>query len=381
MNIKITLRNYSSFIRQTCKDVTIPQYNKNLQFALQVYLALKEIGLLYQVDPTLPFTEVQENPMVVDSISLPRDTLKRITGDCDDLTVLFCSILETVGIETGFITVPGHIYAVLNTKEESRNFTNIHPDREMTVNFEGELWVPVEITMIGNTGFQEAWRKGIEEWRAFADQPAKRGFYTTRESQDIYRPVGLRETDLGLQYGNKQNIIDGFTREMGNLIDGAVAKHAEAAAQRGLPADWNKLGIAYARFMRYTPAVQAFERAVRADRSFLPARINLANVLYLQKDYTKAKGSYESLVQALEQQGKGASGTMLKLLINLSRTCYMLEDFKNAGEYYEKAESIDPQTAADFAYLAEAATSSGTARSAEGTDFGSEILFIEGEEE
>ncbi|GAH68908.1 unnamed protein product, partial [marine sediment metagenome] len=32
---------------------------------------------------------------------------------------------------------------------------------------EGQLWVPVEITMIGKTGFLEAWRKGIEEWSAY----------------------------------------------------------------------------------------------------------------------------------------------------------------------------------------------------------------------
>jgi tetratricopeptide (TPR) repeat protein len=191
----------------------------------------------------------------------------------------------------------------------------------------------------------------------------------------------LRETDLGLQYGNKQNIVDVFTREMGRLIDGAVAEYLEAAAQRGLPADWNKLGIAYARFIRYPQAVKAFEKAIKVDRGFLPARINLANVLYLQQDYTKARGSYEALVRELEQKGRGTSGTMLKLLINLSRACYMLEDFKNAGEYYEKAEKIDPGTAEDFGYLAQAATSSDTARSAEGADLGSEILFIEEGEE
>ena len=110
------LRNYSSFIRQACREGTLPTYNEPLQLAVQVVRALGEIGCLYQADPSLPFTRVQGNPMVVDPISLPRDTLKRITGDCDDLTVLFCSLLESAGTETGFITVPGHIYAAFNTK-------------------------------------------------------------------------------------------------------------------------------------------------------------------------------------------------------------------------------------------------------------------------
>ena len=118
-----------------------------LQLTMQVYNALRELGLIYQVDPTSPFTQVQENTLLVDSISLPRDTLSRITGDCDDLTVLFCSLLETAGIETGFITVPGHIYLAVNTKEATRNYRNIHPNRDLSLNVDGELWIPVEITL------------------------------------------------------------------------------------------------------------------------------------------------------------------------------------------------------------------------------------------
>ncbi|MBN2551801.1 MAG: hypothetical protein JXB06_03475 [Spirochaetales bacterium] len=89
--------------------------------AIQVFQALGEISCLYQADPALPFTKVQGNPLVIDSISLPRDTLTRITGDCDDLTVLFCSLMETAGVETGFITVPGHIYATFNTRVAARS--------------------------------------------------------------------------------------------------------------------------------------------------------------------------------------------------------------------------------------------------------------------
>ena len=86
---------------------------------------------------------------MVDSISLPRDTLRRITGDCDDLTVLYNSVLEAAGTETGFITVPGHIYAAFNTHIPARKFRDVHPDREMTLNVDGELWIPVEITLVG----------------------------------------------------------------------------------------------------------------------------------------------------------------------------------------------------------------------------------------
>ncbi len=143
------LRNYTSFIRQACKEEVIQTYSDEIQTAIQVYDALGEIECLYQADPTSPFIEVQESTHVVDSVSLPRNTLKRITGDCDDLTVLYDSLLETVGIETAFITVPGHIYSCFNTKISGRQYGMVHPDRRMTINVEGELWLPLEITMIG----------------------------------------------------------------------------------------------------------------------------------------------------------------------------------------------------------------------------------------
>jgi hypothetical protein len=137
------LRNYTSFIRQACKEEVVPGFSKQLQEAMQIYKALEVLGCLYQSDPKSPFTEVQDNPMVVDSISLPRDTLKRITGDCDDLTVLYSSLAETVGIESGFITVQGHIFAAVNTGVSAREYEQVHHERDMTINVDGEMWIPV----------------------------------------------------------------------------------------------------------------------------------------------------------------------------------------------------------------------------------------------
>lgn len=53
------LRNYASFIRQSCRKSVVPAYPKEIQEAMEVFYALGEIGCLYQVDPSLPFTKVQ----------------------------------------------------------------------------------------------------------------------------------------------------------------------------------------------------------------------------------------------------------------------------------------------------------------------------------
>ena len=375
------LRNYTSFIRQSCKEETVPLYNSSLQFAMQAFHALSEIGILYQIDPVLPFTEVQENTMVVDSISLPRDTLKRITGDCDDLTVLFCSLLETVGIETGFITVPGHIYAVFNTKEEAAGYQRIHADRDMTINLEGQLWVPVEITMIGRNSFLEAWRKGAEEWNAYKEEPKKRDFYITRKAQELYRPVGLMETDLGLQYGDPEDIIDAFNKDMNLLISQVVSEYIDAAEERGRPKDWNKLGIVYARFLRYRQAEESFSKALSINPDYLNARINQGNVFFLMEKYDAALETFLNALSIAQQKNENGNTLLTKLLLNISKTYYQTTEYEKAAQYFTLAEEADSDAVKKYSYLAAASGSGGESRASENRDIRYEILFIEEEEQ
>jgi len=345
------LRNYTSFIRQVTKNEVIPGLSEPLQIAMQVYSALTELGCLYQIDPTSPFTAAQGNPLVVDSVSLARNTLKRLTGDCDDLTVLFCSLLETVGIETAYITVPGHIYSAFNTKVSSRDFRSIHPDQNMTININGELWVPVEITMIGSDDFMAAWRLGIEEYSALDDAPEKRSFIFSQKAQEIYRPVGLKEADLGLQYGDEKNIIRDFDGTIAKLVDTIIAFYKETAESSNRKKDYNMLGIISAQYGRYDDAEDAFLSALEIDRNYLNPKINLGNVYFMRQEYQNALRSFHTAERVLLDKGLDGSSTFAKVLINISRSYYELENFDKANQYYEKVVEIDPDRADRFKYL------------------------------
>ena len=240
------IQNYGSFIRQSCKEEELHGLSNSLQTGIEVFHALGEIGCLYQLDPMAPFKSAQKNTLVPDSVSLPRDTLKKITGDCDDLTVLFCSLMETVGIESAFITIPGHIFAAFNTGVSSRDYAKIHTARNMTLPVDGELWIPVEITMIGKSSFRDAWRTGIENWNRYETKPEVRKFIKTRTAQEIYRPVGLREKDMGLQYGEEENIRKAFINDRDAIISNLTMELFKQAENSGLKKDYNKLGITLA---------------------------------------------------------------------------------------------------------------------------------------
>ncbi|MBI9108109.1 MAG: hypothetical protein JEZ04_15275 [Spirochaetales bacterium] len=346
------LRNYSSYVRQTCKDYTVSGFSPELQTAMQIYYALAELGVLYQRDPTSPFEAAQENPMIVDAISLPRNTLKRATGDCDDLTVLFCSLLESVGIETAFITVPGHIYSAFKTSTPSKNYRLLHPEKNMTLNIDGELWIPVEITLMGEADFLTAWRTGIEEFSAHDDNPEVRALNRTREAQETYRPVMLTEKDLGLQYGDRTKIIRDFKADLDKSITMIIDDYETEAKSQGSKGSYNRLGITCAQLGKYNKAEQAFNSALTMDRNYLPPKINLGNVYFMRGEYQNALRLLHGAEKSITDAGKISGSSYSSVLLSISKCYYELENFDKANEYMKTLAEVDPAAAQQNSYLA-----------------------------
>ncbi|HAE21130.1 MAG TPA: hypothetical protein DCG47_02245 [Spirochaetaceae bacterium] len=371
------MRNYASFVTSSLRGESLPQLNQALQGVAQLYAALASFGLLYQADPSTPFVRAQAGTIAIDSVSLARATLTRGTGDCDDLTVLFASILESMGHETGFITVPGHIYLAVNTKIPARDYREIHTDRSMTIVHRDQLWIPIEITLVGKQPFADAWRRGAELWRLYDADASKRAFYATAEAQALYKPVGLRETDLGLQYGTRAELLAAYRPELARLGDFSLAELAAQTARSGDKRDWNALGIAYAKYGRIKDAEASFTRALRIDPAFVGAQVNLGNLAYMQKDYRKALSSWQVAVKALDAQGKARSASAQMIQVNISMAYNALADFSSARTSFERAAAIDPERVRDFAYLASVGAGSGAgSRAAELSDA---VIFVRDE--
>ncbi len=367
------VRNYASFVRQIHRDDTNQYLSENLQFAMQAYNALAELGILYQVDPSSPFTQVQENALVVDSISLPRETLARLTGDCDDLTVLYDTMLQSVGIETAFVTIPGHIYCAFNTGVQSRDHAMVHPDRDMLVEIDGNIWVLVEITLMGRAGFLEAWSTGVSQFKKYDDNPDVRGFFQTAHAQQVFRPVGLRETDLGLQYGDEEAIVARFREDMERLSTSILAPQRQEAEGRNSSRMWNRYGIAAAQVGAYREAQDAFARSLQIERDSLGAQLNLGSLHYLLEEYDRALGVFSDAERTISG-GRSRTTHQLKVFLNLSKTHYALGNYDRARAYYENAQSVNPDEVARFSYLGSGGSITGRASEAAGAE---PILFFE----
>jgi hypothetical protein len=162
---------------------------RNVLLAAALFEALDLYGINYVVDPSSSFIELSENASALDSLNYPYQTLFYRGGDCDDLSILFCSLLESLGIESAFVTVPGHIYCALNISEQSTgdNAQWIAANRDKLIEHEGRYWLPVEIT-VPHGGFLNAAQVGAREWRAAAENAR---LLPMRESRAAYRSVSV----------------------------------------------------------------------------------------------------------------------------------------------------------------------------------------------
>jgi tetratricopeptide (TPR) repeat protein len=372
------LRNYATFIRQAVKDRTVPGYSEPVQTAMALYYALKELGVIYQLALTSSFAQAQANPLVVDHVHLPRETLQRKAGDCSDLTALFCAIMESVGIPTGYITVPGHIYPVFGTRVPTASFRELHPDKAMTFDVEGELWIPVEMTLVGTSDFLTAWRTGVEEWRALEKEPKNRAIFFTAKAQEVFRPVGLKEEDLGLQYGDPKKIADNFRSSADKIVDAVIDSYTKAALDSNAKSDFNKLGIVAAQYGRWDEAAKALNTALALDRNYLSAEVNLGNVYFLQQDYQGALKVFHQAQDAMDAEGRQGPGLYARILLNISRSYYELENYEQAALYYDKAAAVDPVLVNSYGYLKSGKGGGSGSRAAEAS--GPKALFAEGEE-
>ncbi len=371
------LKNYTAYLARVFKEEELPDYGKPLQYAMQIYSGLRELDLLYQEDAASPFTKAQGKAEAVDAVNLARETLKRSYGDCDDLTVLFASLLETRNVETGFIATPGHIFPAVNTKMPAEAFAEVHPDRSMTIPVDGELWVPVEVTLLGRTAtFLDAWSKGAELWRT---NEASRSFYKTREAQKLFGPVALEERDLGLQYGKAAAAVELLASDLSRHADLVLRSLKAAADKSGQKRDYNRLGIVAAQFARYREAEDALSRAVRLDPKYVSALVNLGNVSYLRKDYEKAIASYRQAQAALLAAGpKAAAAASFAVYVNLARAYTAAGRGDQARQALAQAEKLDPERALALAGAAVGAVTTGRA-----ADAGAEgrVLFVAGTED
>jgi len=342
--------------------------NERFLQAMAFHETLDLMGIAYVIDPQTPYNDLSRTTDAIDFLQFPRQTLTFSAGDCDDLSILYCALLESVGVETAFITVPGHIYAAFAPDLSPQQASACFSRNDDLIVMSGKVWIPVEVTSRG-AGFLRAWEQGAREWTQYTAKGQAR-LYPVHEAWTLYEPVGLPGQEGDLAFPEKEEILKAFESQVSRFVQGEIEPQEKRLenlirSSQGNPRHLNALGVLYARYGMMDKAEVQFQKAARAS-GYAPAFVNLGTLKYLENDWEAALAQYLKAARLNPED--------LKIQICLARTYHELGNHEEAGRIYGLVRERDPALGERYAYLGGAAGEG--SRAAEGAS-GGEILWLE----
>jgi tetratricopeptide (TPR) repeat protein len=335
---------FSKAVASAVRSEPPPAINTVFRQAVGLFEAIRAQGVRYVTDPTTPYAETSQNRFTIDYLQFPSQTLAYGAGDCDDLSILYSALLESVGIPSALVTIPGHIYVAVGlslTEEEARRlFTNA-----ADLDFDGgQAWMPIEVTLV-EQGFNAAWHAGAREWHQ-QDGAGVAPLLKVRDAWKEYHSVEFADQQFSVKDADVATTMKRYGGELARFVEDQIGEKAAGlrdriAAGTDTARYRNQLGVLYAQYGRYDEA--AVELGKAAAAGLLAARANLGNVQALQKEFAAAAETYRAVL-AVSPNNVGA-------LVGFAKANRELENYGVVRTTYEKLRAADPTIAEQFAYL------------------------------
>jgi tetratricopeptide (TPR) repeat protein len=327
--------------------------NPALQMAMALHEVIDTFGVNYVPDPTTPYIEFSTRSDAVDFLQFPRQTLQYRAGDCDDLSILYSALLESVGVDTAFVTTPGHIFVAVDTGYAPGDLSSELLPRDRVIIADDRAWIPVEVTLRGQ-GFIRAWEEGARQWYE-AEPLGQAGFYPVEEAWSIFEPVGLPGAGEEVAALDDEVILAAYDSEMTRLVDRAIFPLVEQLQSRinatGSLRAMNRLGVLYARYGQSENARTIFSEILEEDPEFAPAILNLGNIAFLEQDWLEAERYFDMAIDLRPDSPEA--------LLGVARVNQELQNYGNAQRAYARLRELDPELAQRYAYLTGGAESGG----------------------
>lgn len=324
----------------------------NIQYAMGIFEALDEFGINYVIDPNSAYAD-NVGSTSIDFLQFPYQTLMYRGGDCDDLSILTCSLFEAVGIKTAFITIPGHIFIAFDSGVQAKDAWRYFNSLDEYIVSDGEVWVPLEITL-SDEGYTKAWRVGSREWNAAA-RTGDAMLYKMSDSWELYRPVSVAGAQVKFALPEKEAVVSRFAKSVDMWISREIAPQIKAFDERLAKGEdagiRNDYGILFVRYGLFDQAESQFQIARNLHNE--SAVLNTASMYFAKEQYENAAYLYNQVLQ------NDPNNTLAHL--GLARCAFEVGDYKTCDEHYAIVKERDAEIARQYVYLGSFETVQGRA--------------------
>jgi hypothetical protein len=267
--------------------------NRDLVHAMALFQSLRVLSLKY-----VKKTAVYSGVKVIDRVQFPLETLKTRSGNCADLSALYCALLLALGIEPAVISYTDHVLVMFNTGVYEKNHFSIATDSARVIRHKGTLWVPVETTLL-TKDFIDAWTTASQEFHQALREGRPVSIIDITEAMRSFPPAQIQNAEIPFELPGigpavvkvKKQMSDQARSELNAEIAGL-----KAASGRNPEAD-SRLGILLCRSGDHASALKLFEKLRRQSAG--PAAVNnYACALLLSGDEKKSLEEFEKIYES-----------------------------------------------------------------------------------
>jgi len=313
------------------------------RLAAALFDALGVFGLTYIQDPSNPYQVSAGKTNTVDYIQFPRETLERKSGDCDDLVAVYSAGLESMGIATRVIEVPGHMFMMFSTgipaDDDGYTMDNLY------VIYEDTLWIPVETTLVGNS-FIKAWENGSATYYKFKDKgltilDVSKAWETYKPASlpdSAWKPSGLTRAAIDKKFPNDNLSVLKISSQT------KTRRYLEMLKKNPSDIEANQqMGITLAKLGDRQEAMKYFDKVISLDRKNAAAMNNRGNLFMIDDKYAEAQKAYLAATVASPKDAQ--------IWVNLARSYTRTGDTKKAKAAFVKAQGLDPKVKGQYRAL------------------------------
>lgn len=330
------VKNFKAAVTADFKNRKAVALNPNVVKALKIWNALGEYGMKFAANPANPFETAHDDPnFPVDYTQYPRETLKRKSGQCSDLSSLYAALLEDSEVRVALLDYPGHITLMFDTEADDAAEAGLPAD--LLVEHDGTMWLPVEVTYVGKP-FYEAVSKAAYSYKAEAEKGRVK-VVDIEKAFEEYEPVSMPPADFAPAAPDAAALEKRYDDQVAVLAKDRhqFLKRLYADRLQKNPSDADaqlQLGIVELQFGGSEAASAAFAKVLELNPKSAAAQNNLGSVAFLAGDYAGAEQRFLQAAEADEADGD--------VWLNLMKTAVKLKKADKAREYGARAVALSP---------------------------------------
>jgi len=324
------IRNYGVNILNVLKVTRSDELPKNIVQAMQIYSWLSAKGIRYLSDPAA--NNATNNS--IDYVQFPYQTMQNKGGDCDDLLVMFSSILSSIGVPAAFIDLPEHVVPAFDTGMELSDIEKYGFNRADFIIRGNTIWMPLEMTLIGKESFYRSWKSSVDLYQKTMESGILPDFFVFSDAQVNYPPVKYLKPIEADGDAFTQTAISMYTKDWDNMANaGNLSIEEEFLNTLKLYPEnlsyKNRFALWYVEIGKIDKAKNVWTEILKTQPTNSSALINLGNLELMGNQYKPADAYYQQALVSNPLQKDN-------ILRNLCILEYRAGNIVSARDYFKQ---------------------------------------------